>query len=1243
MSSSNNRGRFHSPPVELPSSNAQNFFEEAKITQTEENELKRKFNKFCSRSDRSDGEEDSYLNLSDFCRMLQHYECASAQHFEAYFYAIDRNRDDKLDFTEFFLGCCAADPSTVHILNSFTGYERSQYIFDFYDVNRSNTLEFNEFAKLTADCLSVQAAGMNDEQARRQQALEKARDLGTLEDTGSLMHFTCIKFKRFYEFIQHERLRGTSRLFRFNKSIIKPRGSHHSRRGTSGRGSDTDEAQAEEEVVSDTDELVWQGFLLDLDRDFQPEEEPPGAKEMQREGQLPPLQPYTQLLPPAPAPLRPDAETANMVEAKSEAQKILQNFRQPNSDSYFQRLAQPQESEGRFTLVGFAQLKNLCHCALRLMEKEEMVITTLQPPVKVFGSIHGQVLDLMSMFKWYNNPLEEVPNGDIMYMSYVFLGNYVDRGSYQLDVICLLLSLKILYPRKIILLRGMHENRHLNAHLGFKAECERRLGVSDGPKIWELMNRVFENMSLAANVGGTILALGPGALPPSLSRVEQLRRYRKPLVLPHASQPRAAQPSERLSDQVLLEMFTPLPLLPTSMGAREANPDQLKLFCSQNKLASIVRSKAVVPKGFAFDCEGRSVTVTSCVNYCDHPTGNDAAHLVILKEEESPNFLIRPRIVSARVPRLVQAIVRPAPDVPLRWRQQQRDVTPQRVDQLRSQEGVPGDDWCGLIITPDRSVEKDPDAQLCVCPVINTAHTPDLRQNFASSFSNNGADNNTGIEERMTLSFPHVTKRAVPERRSLGSKKGPSNPSAKASLKSEDLKGRPSGAQRALTSGKAPSGASSDASSNENVLGQSRGKVKEVLPADAPLPIGGAAPQPAREDHVPSPGSKTSAPESQRPAWTPGGGPLSSKSLLRNSGDRLSLGTGASGRDAKQAITGVGAGGSATPQSGGPAAGHERRHSNGGRTRAEQTGTRVGSRSPTGPVVPSPKTVTPPGGSRGKRGETSARDGQGLTSPRNARSLEEDGMSAAGGEPDGRDGNDTFLMDPQALAQLLNEGQCLLNVADLPQTPSVVIEDSPEEYPRIVYYLCRLWVEAGLTDVQWSQALQMFEQELYDQPPHKSSHGKLGDETREGRWTLETFSMWLLKRGRRLRECSQWFRAFDFDQDEMIGIADFLQGLIAAVARAPPNTLASFSRALALYRLFDLEKKKSLEESDLIALIGDTKLSIGGQLEAGQLSPRQIAHRALDFEFFRTQLLPLAVDSTSFRLQIFAGPSPPEA
>jgi hypothetical protein len=229
---SRNGNRFHSPPVELPSSNAQNFFEESKIGPPEQTELRRKFFKFCTKVPPPAGADEdevgeSYLTLDNFVRLLQYYECANASHYEAYFYAIDRNRDEKLDFLEFYLGCCAADPATVHILNSFTGYERCRYIFDFYDTNRSTTLEFDEFARLTADCLSMDISDpMND--LVKTAAFKRARALGLLEElpTGA-QKFTCIQFKRFYEHIQNERLRGTSRLFRFRRSIIKSRNVPH--------------------------------------------------------------------------------------------------------------------------------------------------------------------------------------------------------------------------------------------------------------------------------------------------------------------------------------------------------------------------------------------------------------------------------------------------------------------------------------------------------------------------------------------------------------------------------------------------------------------------------------------------------------------------------------------------------------------------------------------------------------------------------------------------------------------------------------------------------------------------------------------------------------------------------------------------------------------------------------------------------------------------------------------------------
>ncbi len=75
-------------------------------------------------------------------------------------------------------------------------------------------------------------------------------------------------------------------------------------------------------------------------------------------------------------------------------------------------------------------------------------------PIKIFGDLHGQFGDLMRLFEEYGTPSTA---GDITYIDYLFLGDYVDRGSHSLETICLLLALKIEHPRSVHLIRGNHE------------------------------------------------------------------------------------------------------------------------------------------------------------------------------------------------------------------------------------------------------------------------------------------------------------------------------------------------------------------------------------------------------------------------------------------------------------------------------------------------------------------------------------------------------------------------------------------------------------------------------------------------------------------------------------------------------------------------------------------------------------------------------------------------------------------
>ncbi len=82
--------------------------------------------------------------------------------------------------------------------------------------------------------------------------------------------------------------------------------------------------------------------------------------------------------------------------------------------------------------------------------KKEGNLIQVQDPITVVGDIHGQYYDLLKLLNVGGNPEQT---------KYLFLGDYVDRGSFSLEVMILILSLKMNFPRSIFLLRGNHECR----------------------------------------------------------------------------------------------------------------------------------------------------------------------------------------------------------------------------------------------------------------------------------------------------------------------------------------------------------------------------------------------------------------------------------------------------------------------------------------------------------------------------------------------------------------------------------------------------------------------------------------------------------------------------------------------------------------------------------------------------------------------------------------------------------------
>ena len=155
-------------------------------------------------------------------------------------------------------------------------------------------------------------------------------------------------------------------------------------------------------------------------------------------------------------------------------QNFVQNKKDKNlCDIFIDALLKPEQwvkdthnYENEKFIFNIEQIAALTKQCMEIVAKQPNILK-VSAPVKVFGDIHGQYIDLMNFFTKWGSP-SEGPNGDIMANDYLFLGDYVDRGNLSLETICLLMALKVKYPEQIHLIRGNHEDILINSGFGFQ-------------------------------------------------------------------------------------------------------------------------------------------------------------------------------------------------------------------------------------------------------------------------------------------------------------------------------------------------------------------------------------------------------------------------------------------------------------------------------------------------------------------------------------------------------------------------------------------------------------------------------------------------------------------------------------------------------------------------------------------------------------------------------------------------------
>jgi diadenosine tetraphosphatase ApaH/serine/threonine PP2A family protein phosphatase len=171
------------------------------------------------------------------------------------------------------------------------------------------------------------------------------------------------------------------------------------------------------------------------------------------------------------------------------------------------------KSDGIQHLLKLESILDLLATVQPILNSEPTVLR-LSGPIRIVGDIHGNIDDLLRIFAQCQYP---------PYTQYLFLGDYVDRGDFGVEVMVLLFALKLKFPKRVFLLRGNHETWQVSKSYGFARECRSKFN----DRLFSEMNHLWTYLPIAAIIEDSIFCVH-GGISPIVLDLEELEQMPKP-------------------------------------------------------------------------------------------------------------------------------------------------------------------------------------------------------------------------------------------------------------------------------------------------------------------------------------------------------------------------------------------------------------------------------------------------------------------------------------------------------------------------------------------------------------------------------------------------------------------------------------------------------------------------------------------------------------------------------------------